>query len=143
MIQRIQTVFLALGALCSFGQFGTDAADTPAPVPGSELFADAEFTIFDSPILIGGVVAAGLLLLVGIFLYRNRRLQAILARVAIIITLAYAIFGGVLFSGAAGAEQATPDIGIALPVLAIVFGALAARYIGKDEKLVRSADRLR
>ncbi|WP_116124997.1 DUF4293 domain-containing protein [Lewinella sp. IMCC34183] len=143
MIQRIQSVFLALGALCSFGQFGTDAAETPTPVPGSEVFSDAQFNIFDSPILIGGVVAAGLLLLAGIFLFRNRRLQTILARVALIITIAYVTFGGVLYSGAVGTAQASADFGIVLPVLAMIFAVLAARYIQKDEKLVRSADRLR
>ena len=143
MIQRIQSIFLALGALCTFGLFGADAAETATAVPNSEIFDDARFNVFDSPLLIGGVVAAGLLLLVAIFLFRNRRLQTVLARVALIITLAYLAFGGVLYSGAVGAAQASAAFGIALPVLAIIFAVLSARYIQKDEKLVRSADRLR
>jgi len=36
-----------------------------------------------------------------------------------------------------------PDLGIALPALTLIFGVLARNYIKKDEKLVRSADRLR
>ena len=40
---------------------------------------------------------------------------------------------------------ATPDdqIGLYLPILSIVFLGLALRSIGKDEKLVKSMDRLR
>ncbi|WP_420460828.1 DUF4293 domain-containing protein [Neolewinella sp.] len=143
MIQRIQSVFLALAALCTFGLFGTDVAETPAAVAGSPVFADAHFTLFDSPILIGGVAAVGALTLAAIFLYTNRRLQKIFCNVAILITVAYAAYGVLLWSTDRAADQAEPEFGLALPLLTIVFAALAARYINKDEKLVRSADRLR
>ena len=143
MLQRIQSIFLALAAFCSFGLFGTDAAETPAPVPSSEVFADASFGVYDSPVLVGGVVAAGLLLLFAIFLFRNRKLQVNLATVAIIITLAYVAYGVALWISDPASAQSSIDFGVTLPILSVIFSVLAARYIRKDEKLVRSADRLR
>ncbi len=143
MIQRIQTIFLFLASLCSFGLFTADVAETPAPVTGSAVFSDAQLTVYDSPLLIGGAVGAGVLALIAIFLFGNRRLQKVLCNIAIVITLAYAAYGALLWINDVAAEQAGPDFGVALPVLTIVFALLAARYITKDEKLVRSADRLR
>ena len=143
MIQRIQSIFLALAALCTFGQFGTDAAETPAPVAGSSVFGDAELTVFDSPLLIGGVIGAGLLLAGAIFVFRNRKLQVTLGTVAIILTVAYAAYGGVLWQTDPASEQSYFDLGVTLPPLAVLFSILAIRYIKKDERLVRSADRLR
>ena len=143
MIQRIQSVFLALAALCSFGLFGTDAAETPAPVADSAVFNDAHLTLLDSPILIGGAVGVGLLTLIAIFLFRNRRLQVILCTVSILLLVAYVAYGVLLGTTDPAASQAEVEPGIALPVLTFVFVLLAGRYIKQDERLVRSADRLR
>lgn len=143
MIQRIQSIFLFLATLCTFGLFITDVAETDAPAAGQSVFADAHLTVFDSPILVGGVAAVAALSLLAIFLFGNRRLQKVLCNVAILITVAYAAYGAALWYGDSAAEQASPEFGLALPLLTIVFAALAAHYINKDEKLVRSADRLR
>ncbi|MBB4078458.1 hypothetical protein GGR28_001071 [Lewinella aquimaris] len=143
MIQRIQSVFLALAAICTFALFATDVAETAGPVPSSQVFEDAHLTVFDSPLLIGGAAAVGLLTLVAIFLFGNRRLQRTMCTVAIILTVAYAAYGVLLWYNDAAATQAEVEPGVALPLLAILFAGLAGRYITKDEKLVRSADRLR
>jgi len=143
MIQRIQSVFLALASLLTFGFFAVDAADTPDPVAGSEVFDDAQLTLLDSPILIGAAIGSGLLLLVAIFMYRNRRLQQILCNVALLLAAAYLTYGGLMWYNDSAAEYANLTFGIALPILAIIFTFLASKYIKKDEKLVRSADRLR
>ncbi|MEM9527068.1 MAG: DUF4293 domain-containing protein, partial [Bacteroidota bacterium] len=118
-------------------------ADTPNPVADSALFEDASYTIFDAPLLIGLFAFAGVVLLATIFLFKNRPLQMKLTLAGIVL-VAFAIGYGAyqLFTDSAAA-LATPDIGVALPVLAIIFSFLAQRYIKKDEKLVRSADRLR
>ena len=47
------------------------------------------------------------------------------------------------FSGDMGAAVPEDELGIFLPIIALVFGFLALRNIQKDENLVRSADRLR
>lgn len=143
MLQRIQSIFLFLAAGSCFGLFGLDAADTPAPVADSDLFADGSYTVYDEPALIGAFALAGVILLITIFLFRNRPLQTKLTFAGIAV-VAFAVGYGVyeLFTDSA-ASLATPDVGVALPVLAIVFSFLAQRFIKKDEKLVRSADRLR
>jgi len=143
MIQRLQSIFLLLASGACFGLLGTDAADSPAPVPTSELFADGSFNVFDSPVLIGAFVLAGVLLLANIFLYNNRPLQMKIATGAIAAVLFGVGFGLYEFFTDGASETATPDIGVALPILAFIFAILANRYIKADEKLVRSADRLR
>ncbi|OAV44273.1 DUF4293 domain-containing protein [Lewinella sp. 4G2] len=143
MLQRIQSVFLFLGAGSVFGLFAADAADTAAPVPESTLFADAQFTLFDDPVLLGVFGLAGLLLLVTIFLFNNRKLQMNLTLAGIVLVLIGAAYGAFRFFSDVAAGNATPDFGLVLPLLAIVFAWLARTNINKDEKLVRSADRLR
>ena len=143
MLQRIQSVFLFLGSACCFGLFGTDVAETPAPVVGSPLFADAHYTVFDDPLLLGLFALAGLLLLITIFLFRDRTLQLRLALGAIVLAVAGIAYGVYRGTQDVVIETAEIEWGIALPLLAIVFGGLARRYVRKDERLVRSADRLR
>lgn len=143
MIQRIQSIFLLLASGSTFGLFATDAADTPEPVASSELFADGSFNVFDDPVLMGIVILSGVLFLADIFLFSNRKLQITISRVAMVLMLAGAAYSSWLWYSDSAGGSATPDFGIALPVLAVVFAFLAARFIGKDEKLVRSADRLR
>ena len=143
MLQRIQSVFLFLGAGSCFGLFAADAADTAAPVAGSGLFADAQFTLFDDPVLLVLFGLAGVLLLVDIFLFNNRKLQMKLSLGAIVLVLLGAGYGAFRFFTDVAAGSATPDVGLVLPLLAIIFGWLARTNIQKDEKLVRSADRLR
>ncbi len=143
MIQRIQSIFLFLASGSCFGLFGTDMADTPQPVAESALFQDASFDLFDDPVLIGAFALAGVLFLANIFLFKNRPLQMkinVAAAVALGIGVGYGLVR--LFTDSA-VNMAFPDFGVAFPVLAIVFGVLASHYIKSDEKLVRSADRLR
>lgn len=143
MIQRIQSIFLLLASGSCFGIFGTDAADSPAPVEASRLFADASFDVFDSPVLIACFALAGVLLLADIFLFKNRPLQSKISAGALFVVGLGVGYGIYLFFSNDIPANVTPDLGIGLPVLAVVFGTLASRYIKADEKLVRSADRLR
>ena len=145
MIQRLQSVFLLLASGSSFGMFGTDVADsTVAGAPG--LFADGSYTLFDDPVLIGLFAVAGVLFLADVFLFRNRPLQMKLSLAGVLLAVAGVAYGAFrLFTSTPEAvlETVTPDLGVGLPVLAIIFGLMARSYIRADEKLVRSADRLR
>jgi len=143
MIQRIQSIFLFLASGATFGLFATDAADTPAPVADSELFSDGSFNVFDDPVLMGIVILAGVLFLADIFLFNNRKLQITISRVGLALMVAGAAYSSWLWYSDQAGASAQPDFGVALPVLAVVFAFLAGRFIAKDEKLVRSADRLR
>ncbi|MBC6996187.1 DUF4293 domain-containing protein [Neolewinella lacunae] len=143
MIQRIQSIFLFLASGACFGLFGADAADTAAPVANSELFADGSFTLLDDPVLMVLFALAGVVLFAGIFLFRQRPLQMKISLAAAALIVLGAGYGAFLWSSDSAAASASPDLGIALPVVALIFSLLARNYIRKDEKLVRSADRLR
>ena len=146
MIQRLQSIFLFLASGSCFGLFGTDAADSEVKLDNSLLFNDGSYNIFDDPVLIGIFTLAGIIFLADIFLFRNRPLQMKLSMLAVALTVVGAGYGAFRYFTDAAAETAgavTPDLGIALPALTLIFGVLARNYIKKDEKLVRSADRLR
>lgn len=143
MIQRIQSIFLLLAAASCFVLFALPLADTDKVEANSVLFADAEFTLFDAPVLLGLIAAAGAILLIGIFLYSNRKLQGTLSMLSIALIAGGIGYGFYILSNDAAQNMATVASGTVLPLVAIIFAYLARVYINKDEKLVRSADRLR
>ncbi len=157
MIQRIQTVYLALAAIAlaiaffvpviSFineGQIWLEVyinrfADNSSPALGLNSMILLPVQILD--ILV--VIMAG----AAIFLFKNRRLQMRLVRLSIvmllvIIALIFFYYGNVLGK----ATLTTPDFnqtGVYLFLVALVMFILANRSIQKDEQLVKAADRLR
>ncbi|WP_020566999.1 DUF4293 domain-containing protein [Neolewinella persica] len=146
MIQRLQSIFLLLASGSCFGLFGTDVADSEVKLTDSDLFSDGSFNVFDHPVIIAAFAVAGVLFLANIFLFRNRPLQMKLATAGIFATgigIGWGVFEYFTDTAASIPDAISPDFGLAFPVLIIVFGALANKYIKKDEKLVRSADRLR
>lgn len=143
MIQRIQSLFLLLAAGACLSLFALPVADTDKVQADSVLFADSQFTLFDNPVLLGVFGLAGAVLLLGIFLFRNRKLQMNLSWLSIALVLGGIGFGFYLLSQDAAQSLATFAAGTLMPAVAIVFAYLAKMFINKDEKLVRSADRLR
>lgn len=143
MIQRIQTIFLALAAMAAGGLLGLPFASTPEAEATSSLFADSVFNINDHMILLVSFLLAGVFSLVAIFLFRNRKLQmnlSILAIVSTIVGLGYGLF---IFFSDPESSEAGFEIGSLMPLLILIFIILGWRYIKKDDKLVRSMDRLR
>ena len=146
MIQRIQSLFLLLAALGSFALYLLPFAATPQAVPANDIFADSVYNLMDHIGLIVFFSLAGLLALVAIFLYSNRRLQmrlTIFAVVAIVVGIAFGIVYFVNNSTGLNDVQIADQAGVYLPVLSLIFALLAYRYINKDEKMVQSMDRLR
>jgi len=87
---------------------------------------------------------SGALSFVTIFLFKKRSLQFILGRVNIIlnlILLGVFVYQSLTLSG----ESDFSEKGIEklIPIVSIVFIALANKAIKKDEQLVKSVDRLR
>lgn len=152
MIQRLQTVFLALAAIVMSFLFSNSMSfatiDKPLP-PGQNdsMLADGMFTSEDHVILLVLVILGILIPVVTIFLFKNRPLQMKLSRLAIALVALSIILTVILFyldyQAIAVGTEVTIEYGYIMPVLAIIFLALAIRFIKKDEKLVRSADRLR
>lgn len=143
MLQRIQSIFLLLGSGSCFGLLGLPFAETPQAQSGSSLFADALYTIQDNWVLLASFLLGGLVLLLDIFLFKNRRLQSRLSLLSIVIIFIGVVAGVLFFVQDSASRLADFGLGALLPLLAIVFAILANRYIMKDEKLVRSMDRLR
>lgn len=149
MLQRIQSVFLFLAGGASFGMFGLPFASTDEAIAQSDLFADSVYTVTDHIALTILFVLAGALSLAAIFLFKNRPLQINLSRVAFVASIIGLVLGIILFindeitKNAEAMPNPEDGIGVLLPILAAVFLLLAMRYIRKDEKLVRSSDRLR
>lgn len=146
MIQRIQSIFLFLAAGASFSLFGLPFASVNEAVESSVIFKDKVFNVMDHPALIGLFAVAGLLALVSIFLFKNRKLQMRLTIFSLIATLLASIFGVIFFmqnGGSVDSAEIADGIGMFLPPLALMSCLLAYRFISKDDKLVKSMDRLR
>ncbi len=145
MIQRIQTVFLFLAAGAAFGLFGLPLAKTETAISSSELFQDQQFNLMDDTVMLALFVAAGVVAFLAIFLFKNRVLQRNITFLSILLTVA--AIGWSIYQLTQDAAMETGNIqyqlGLGLPVLIILFAGLAARFIKKDEKLVKSMDRLR
>jgi len=90
-----------------------------------------------------GVIAS----LVAIFMFKNRSLQITLSRLTLVISILIMILSGVFFYLDYQSLQANSlvsgEVGLLSPILGILFSFLAMRNIKKDDKLVKSSDRLR
>ena len=141
MIQRIQTVYLVLGALAL-------AALGLYDLPWSSQAADLHAWFV--PSLIGLIVGAAGTALWAIFLYERRETQRSVVVGAQIgtVLLAGVLYGGLYltaelaFRNPAGVDWGKAAM-LAMPILAYVFFLLARRGIDHDIELVESMDRLR
>jgi peptidoglycan/LPS O-acetylase OafA/YrhL len=154
MIQRLQTVFLAIAAILMSLLFSRPMsfATTDLVLPAGNvqsMLADGVYNTQDHILLLMLAILGILVPLITIFLYRNRPLQMKLSRLSIALAGLFIVLIIVLLQQNNQELAFESDIpieygyGYIIPVLAILFLALALRYIRKDEKLVRSADRLR
>ena len=144
MIQRLQSIFLLLSSLFFGSQFFTAFATTTIEVQG--IFSDLLYNIYDNPILLGLVGLGAVISLGTIFLFNNRSLQLKMTNLSLVLAVVFPLVAGILyFLQASESSSLVPNlsIGTFTPLGSIIFGALAGRYIKKDEKLVSSMDRLR
>jgi hypothetical protein len=164
MIQRIQTVFLFLAFLASIALFFfpiagiyPDTAVYPQLSPykfyvcGFVNMVPGETSLFSFmtifPLLLLNIVV-GAMSVICIFLYKNRIRQAKIVRLGILleivlIVLIFFVYAGIIEKNLHTTPEYMEEAGIYFPLISMVFLILAYRFIIKDEKLVRSADRLR
>jgi peptidoglycan/LPS O-acetylase OafA/YrhL len=111
------------------------------------MLQDGVFSVDDHIILFILVLAAIAGAFVTIFLFKNRKLQMKLSRMVIVICIISFLLAILLFVKDYGllkeGTEVTIGYGYLSPLLALIFTILALRYIRKDEKLIRSSDRLR
>lgn len=136
MIQRIQSVWLLLAAVCSFLTFKVSfyyglkagAAVNEALNASSGL------------LLILCAAATGIGAFIAIFLYKDRKTQLWVTAIALLFSLlSLVIYFSKTKSYSDGRFSLTAIVSIIIPV----FLLLALRGIWKDQKLVKSLDRLR
>ncbi len=145
MIQRIQSLFLLVAGLLVGLLFNVDLATVTDVQPQSLIFADGKFTLLDNIGLSLFYGIAGLLSIIAIFLFNNRKLQSLLGRLAGISLILGSILGVVVFMKDSPNMTVSPQdtLFIYLPILVLVSLLLALRFIKKDSQLVKSMDRLR
>jgi len=91
-------------------------------------------------------VVLGLIPFITIFLFKNRSLQIKLCYLSIISILGFSFWLVQTAKQALGAitlQSENYGLGVILPSLSVFFMILALRGIKKDEKIIKSADRLR
>jgi len=145
MIQRIQTLFFLL-ASASFGALFLLPLAT-SDTATTQFLADKVFDITDHAALLGltllGVSAA----IVAIFLFNKRPVQIKLGYGIIVVAILLPLAAFLLFTNESAVLSTTAQVydqpGMFVPAGAILFGALAIYFIRKDERLVKSMDRLR
>lgn len=145
MIQRIQSVWLLLAALSGAGLFFLNLHQAKVMKEGAETIEKMGASNNFILLMLALVVIA--LPLVAIFLFKNRKKQAQMATLSILADIGFIAVALMLISNANNKVPAPTDStylpGIVLPVLSLIFSFLAIKGIRKDEKLVKSLDRLR
>ena len=159
MIQRIQSVFLLIMALCMLAMLFV-----PIWVKGNpdteEMVVLNAFNLTYSKGLVQEVIAQSssiyiaiiVILSVGVSVFsvsqfKNRLLQMKLGALNSLLGMG-AVLTSLYFTNK-GAELLNPQIageykiGFFVPIIALIFNSLANRFIRRDEKLVQSANRMR
>ncbi len=137
MIQRIQSIWLLLAAVCVFStlKFSTYVGTNKDLIPSSFLNGIATL-----PLIIV-TLATGILALVTLFLFKNRKQQWWFTLLAGILEV------GLIFLYYREIQtyvgKGTFSITAILHGAVIVFLILAARGISNDEKLIKDSNRLR
>jgi FtsH-binding integral membrane protein len=153
MIQRKQSIWLLLAALLNAGVLFCDLyrmqIDTHTIINGTDTVVNTtgQLRVGDHFPSLMIVLVMSILPLVAIFMYGNRKRQIRLSAVALLATASFITM--TLFRVTNLAKQIPAPtsgnywLGSIFPVVALVFLVLAILGIRKDEKLVRSVDRLR
>ncbi len=155
MIQRIQSIYLLLAALCSGLLLAAPLYNIETATATYQLFlggmvqTNPKDTILTSQ---PAILAVGILLtlfpIIILFLYKKRQVQmrlavsAMMANTAMLLLLVGIVNKSIEHITELHVKE-TYGFGLILPALSIVFLFLANKAIRKDDNLIRSADRLR
>ncbi|OAQ41863.1 hypothetical protein A5893_01730 [Pedobacter psychrophilus] len=153
MIQRIQTVYLFLASLAIYGLFifpvvQTLTVDGAKQIKITGVYETVSNQVVQTePFILLTIATAllGLVPLLLIFQYKKRKQQATLIYIFVVIMIAFSFWIAQTVKVAANTnlEISNYNIGAGLTSVAILFLVLAGKGVIRDEKLVKSADRLR
>jgi len=165
MIQRIQTIFLLLTAILMgvtvFSPLMLLNGGEAGIIPHTGILAGMDkllYSFFPSGIgqlfnaqyptwgVLFFVGISALVPLINIFLYKKRKVQMKVGTLTSLLILFFYVTFYVYFNAYSTKYGLTFDgiqYGLILPVIALIFNVLAILRIKKDEKLVKSLDRIR
>ena len=137
MIQRIQTIWLLLAAVCVFLtlQFSTYFGTNKDLIPSSFLNG------LDTLPLIFATLATGIVALISIFLYKNRKQQLRFTLLGIVLQLVLMFLYYREIQTYVG--KGNFSISAVLHAAVLLFFILAAQGIRSDDKLIKDSNRLR
>ena len=155
MLQRIQSIYLLLATLCLLALFifpflhNVYVDGQPLTIKITGVYQDVNGQQQNVKPFIALSVATGLvalLPLVIIFLYKNRTLQNTLCYSAMLVIIGFSFWVSQTAKNAIGEALiglGNYGVGVVLLSFSILFVVLAQKAIQRDDKLVKSADRLR
>jgi hypothetical protein len=156
MIQRIQTLYLSLVVLACAMMFFFPMAEYVNDVQGTYIFyVFGVKYLIEPPLLLSFwltfpllvmIAATGILSLVAIFLFKNRRTQNLLVSIAFLLHVIFITAVFLFYMGHFDKQfhvMHSYRFGVFIPLVSLGFLILASRSIRKDESMVKSADRLR
>ncbi len=144
MIQRIQSLYLLLAAVCSVGLihvFNLWINKAGNTIFALDLINENDLTFKIIPILF---IISGIMSILSIIMFKKRKNQFVINRFNILVNfilLGVLIYYLLTLSGESQISE--KGIGVVLPIIIIVLLAIANKAIKKDEDLVKSVDRLR
>lgn len=156
MIQRFQSLFLLLSIVTNISAFYFPFVSFVSDFNYYKLFAlKLENLTPDVESIFSGIITGPIIILllistalsvVTILKFKNRKLQLKINKLNIFILII--LIAGILFGYTNYIEKeinaiSTFEIGAYIPLASLLFLLLANRFITKDEKLIRAADRLR
>jgi hypothetical protein len=155
MLQRIQTIYLFLAGLAILALYlfplahnvYVDNAPIGISVTGTYVDANGAQTVKEHFVALSAVTGVvGIIPFIIVFLFKNRKQQMALCYSAILVIIGYSFWiaqAAKTVTGGVTLELSNFGIGMFLCPVAIVCMILAIKNIQKDEKLIKSADRLR
>lgn len=149
MIQRIQSLFLLLVSIlmaatvfCPLIELVNE--DSSLSVTFHSFGIGADFPTWG---VLALAIVGALLAFINIFLYKKRKLQINIGYVTALSIIVYYVTSMLYINSFLGKIESSYSInvqvGIILPVIALILDLLAISRIKKDEKLVKSLDRIR
>lgn len=140
MIQRIQSIWLLIAAAFSASGFGLSFFSGNKLDEATNTKTWVEFTASQHIFILILSVAIAVASLVAIFMYKDRKRQML-----VVFTTAIAAFLNIAlyYNARSGFAESKLDLGSLFTFAIPLFLLLAIRSIYNDEKLVKSADRLR
>jgi hypothetical protein len=155
MLQRIQSVYLLFGSIAFYALFlfplvhnvYVDSKPLTISIVGVYQDVNGQQALTQSfTLLTIGAAIVGLIPLIIIFMYKNRKQQILFGYITAAIIIAFSFWMSQTVKGIMGSTQIdthSMGIGIFLSTISLAFIFLAIRAIQRDQKLVKSADRLR